>query len=268
VKLPPAFVFVGAGMASALVSVVLLVVNDIFPLASQLLRFAQILFWYGTFFGFALGVGTKLLPSIMGISRVNPAMLHAGHPFLSTSLDEKLKKIQLVYVVLLYASFAVEAFFSSGLGKILRALLLSWIVLFEWRIYLFPKSKGILSKCLWLSSWMFALGSWPAVFWTQYSVHFNHIIFIGALSLMFFAVATRVTLSHGGHDQQLEVKSKALWFMLVLFFIAMITRVTAHMLSDLYVSHLAYAAIAWIIGCLIWACVFLSKVIVRSKCHQ
>ena len=125
--------------------------------------------------------------------------------------------------------------------------------LYHWRIYLLkPLTTGILNRCLWGSAWMVVLGVWPPVLHPSFAVHGAHILFIGALSLMVFAIMTRVSLSHGGHPLTVEKKAKGLWMLLIFLGAALVTRLLAPFVQNYY-SHLAYASIFWIAAAICWS---------------
>ena len=98
----------------------------------------------------------------------------------------------------------------------------------------------------------------------QHFIHGAHILFIGSLSLMIFAIASRVTLAHGGHDLGLEQRSKALLVMMILLCLALVTRLLAPM-SQSYFLHLALASCFWIGSLVAWGSVFLPKIFSRAS---
>jgi uncharacterized protein involved in response to NO len=104
------------------------------------------------------------------------------------------------------------------------------------------------------------IGYIGATFSEVYYIHLMHLFYISGLSLLTLMIATRVTLSHGGHGTQLEIKSKSLKVIIGLFVLAALTRMSAGFIPVLYLSHLFYAASVWIIGMLVWAVVFLPKI--------
>ena len=75
---------------------------------------------------------------------------------------------------------------------------------------------------------------------------------------MILMVASRVTLSHGGHGLELEKTSKTISLTAILILLAAITRISAPWVRS-YESHLVYSALLWIIAVCVWAFVFLPK---------
>lgn len=259
----PSFPLVGFGLFMALIGSLLFLANDLKPLPTATVLFARLLFWYGLFNGLALGIGSQLIPSIMGLVRTvsSPAMptpLNAGDK------NKSKRRAFVLFGFLLFGSFVVEAFSSLFWGRVIRALLVAGIMIGYWKIYRLPRAPGILTTCLWISGWMFLIGQWPAVLFPAYAVHGAHILFIGALSLMIFSVATRVTLSHGGHDRAPEVRSTALTATLLFFLAALILRLLAPFYEG-YFRLLALASALWIGGALSWSVFFFPKIFIRRN---
>jgi uncharacterized protein involved in response to NO len=139
-------------------------------------------------------------------------------------------------------------------------LLFFWELIFSaWKIHKLPKRKAIQAYGLWLSCIFMVLGYLCASFFPTYYVHFMHLFYISGLSLMTIMIASRVTLSHGGHDMAIESKSKAMIAVIFLFILAALTRMSAGFLPSQYLSHLFYAATVWIVGMTVWGVIFLPK---------
>jgi len=81
-----------------------------------------------------------------------------------------------------------------------------------------------------------------------------HVMFMGAFTLLILAVATRVVLSHGGHALAEERRSWPLRLGITASVIAMSARVWAvfAVSPQSYFSHLAWAAVLWTVGMVIW----------------
>jgi uncharacterized protein involved in response to NO len=258
---PPSFVLVGFGLGFGLLGAGILCVHDMVTLPSGLALFGRQLFVYGMFYGLVLGIGSQLLPRIMG-TRSN-VLLQLGPTHMNPAARDAKKTGRFLIVgILLVASFVLEAWLSPQAGWLLRSIVVSVVVVVAWQVYRLPAPRGVLPWCLWVSAWMLVLGGWPGAIAPSFHVHGIHVLFIGSLSLMIFSVATRVVLSHGGHDQRLELNSKALIAMLVCLIIAMATRVAAPWIGQ-YFSHLAYASIMWIAASLFWSAIFLPRLFRR-----
>lgn len=244
---PPAFMIVGVSLVGTFLGLIGLIVSDLFSLSFEIRNLSRTLALYSFTEGSILGVGTHLIPMILGLAQ----------PFNLQETSFKKKKIRFFGFVsfIFFGSFFIEALINPVIGRLLRALLITGVVVSQWRIYKKPQTKGVLSWCLWASSWMFVLGEWPGALFPNYHLHGIHVLFIGSVSLMIFAIATRVTVAHGGHDPQLQIKSKALATLFVFFTLALITRLVAPFITN-YISHLAYAAFFWILAVLTWGLQF------------
>lgn len=88
-----------------------------------------------------------------------------------------------------------------------------------------------------------------------------HLLFIGSFSMITFAVATRVTLAHGSYSTDLEMKSKALWFVLSFLSLGIVSRVLYGFSEGLWKkSFLHLAATFWILAVICWCYSFLVKI--------
>jgi uncharacterized protein involved in response to NO len=96
----------------------------------------------------------------------------------------------------------------------------------------------------------------------KYSAHLAHIYLIGGLSLLVLSIMTRVILSHGGFDMSVEKNSNVFYWFLALCITAALTRGFVFLFPSLTVSHLAYAAILYILSLILWSLRF-GKLIFR-----
>ncbi|OGQ04281.1 MAG: hypothetical protein A2W61_02930 [Deltaproteobacteria bacterium RIFCSPLOWO2_01_44_7] len=258
---PPSFVLVGFGIFLVLLATFLLLLQAL--LDQPLAFFSQQFLWHGFPLFLILGIGTRLIPFILGTTPKVVTPLQAPTPFSTSSLDKKGILRFGIYGLLILLSFPLETSVSLVAGKILRAGVVTFILFTHWRIYLLPRTKAILGWALWISAWMLVVGSWLPALLPTYAVHAAHIYFIGTVSLMIFAVATRVVVSHGKHDSSLEIRSKALLAMLIFFVLALVIRFTAPW-SGNYFSHLAFASFFWLAAVFSWSVVFLKKVLIKK----
>ena len=114
--------------------------------------------------------------------------------------------------------------------------------------------RTTLSWGVWMAHWFLIAGLWLVALFPNQAVAYFHVLFIGAFSLLIFTVGTRVVLSHGGHSLAEEKRSTPLRVGIATTVIAMSARVFAAFASseDSYFSHLAWAAVLWIGGMLVW----------------
>lgn len=253
---PASFVFVAAGLFSAIAGSALLLVRHFTELQAATVFMGRTLFLYGPFLGFIIGIGTKLIPSILGLIPMQPGQ---PTPLSLTPREWTQLRFFIPGAALFLASFWIECQIDRQAGQGVRALVLSWIIFTRWKIYRLPATKGILALCLYVSSWALVIGLWAGVLFPNYAIHGAHVLFIGSVSLMIFSIATRVSLAHGGHGLGLEKNSKALWAVLILLLLALASRLAAPFTPG-YALHLAVASSLWIAAALCWLAVFLKKI--------
>lgn len=258
---PPSFILIAFGLVGSLLAHVYLLISSHYQFDPFLLALARLFLNYGLVLCLVLGVGTQLIPALLGLKKTGLSNIQEGQ---KNKFDgEKIVVFSLLGVILLISFFMEAAGFLQQ-GRCLRASLILVLVLNQWHIYHIPKITGIFSWCLWISAWMFVIGPWPGVFWPHYAIHGAHILFIGSVSLMIFTVATRVTLSHGNHNSTPEKRSASLTVMLIVFCLSLLARLSVP-LTNHYFEHLAYAGALWILAALIWCAGFLRKIFYRNK---
>lgn len=99
--------------------------------------------------------------------------------------------------------------------------------------------------------------------WLQPSMFITwfHLLFMGCFGLITFAVATRVTLAHGSYSTDLEMKSPALWCLVVFLALGIVSRILYGFSSGLWkTSYLHFAATFWILAVASWCWTFLPKI--------
>lgn len=250
-KNPPAsFLFIGVGIISGLIGSSVLFLNKFNFIPFNLFSLGRLFIVQGYVLSFVLGIGSRLIPSLLGFAPP-PDQAQKGLTV----------KIYLLLSLFFIMSYIVESFLSAYIGMILRDFIIIFIAFASWKIFRLPKRKAIHAYGLWLSCWLLVLGHTGASLFLEYKIHFMHLFYIGGLSLMTILIATRVTLSHGGHDVRMEVKSKALFTIIALFLTAAVIRFIAGFWSDEYQSYLLYAAVMWLFGLITWGVFFIPKVL-------
>ncbi len=227
---PPGFIFLPIGLLSGILGV-----------------FSKSLVTEGALLAFVFGIGSKLIPALLGHSK--PILVQLG----SSQKDRSL-----LYFCIEASVFLAGIIFHFGLaphwGDFCWAVAGTVTGLRVWGIIHRPKIFGVLAYLLWTSAWILILSLWALFFFPHYRIHFLHGVYIGGMTLMTLCVATRVVLAHGGYDLRLERSSRLLLVVGILCVVAVITRISVVFLSpDLYFSHLAYASTALILAFLFWA---------------
>ncbi len=203
------------------------------------------LHYEGAIASIILGVGSRLIPGILG---------HVEIVQTQRSLYERpvsiFKTIPAHFILLIFG-FIGSYFLSENLGNIIRAIVVLIIGVFYWRLYQLPKIKTSLTRCIWFSAWMIVISFVAKVLWIDGAIHLSHSFFINGIVLLSLLISTRVLQSHGPKLPELENK-KLLYIVTAFIFIAAATRVSAFVLPDMYLSHLAYSAIMLVAGVVIW----------------
>lgn len=245
---PHTFVFVGAGLLLWFFTNIILGFQDLLP--QVLILPFQKLFSTGIVMCFVMGVGGRLLPSIFGFDEIvlNQKTIYEQPKSFWTVIPGDISAC----VFLFLSSYFGEPFFGLAITSFIRLGVASYIAYRYWGIGKAPKRKSVLSWSLWISAWSLILGLSLPIIWRGFDTHSEHVIFVSGFSLMTLMVATRVTLAHGNEGLRWELRSKTLIVIAVLLLLSMITRVTAVLMPQIYLTHLAYAAILWVGAAIIW----------------
>lgn len=202
-----------------------------------------------------LGVGIFLVPNLLGRPTCTPPVtIGVRDPNAKPLPYWRLVPAPLwVVSFLLLASFFIEVWLSAPAAQALRAGVLSLVCFHDWKIHKLPAVRSTMSWGLWISCWLLLIGLWLPVAFPSYDLHARHLAYVGGFGLMILAVATRVTLAHGGHDLTLEKSSRLFKIAVGLVILAAATRGVARLLPEAaYWSHLLFAAWSWTIGLLLW----------------
>lgn len=211
----------------------------------------------GAILAFILGIGSKLIPGILGHSEVlSPANF----------LKEKKHYLKTVpsYFYLLMTLYVLSFLIELQYGNWLRFLIVIFISMKFWKLYLLPPTKTALTYSIWLSAWLILLSVLLKALWLEGFIHAGHSFFINGIVLLSILVATRVLVAHGPMKKELE-DSK--WLYVITFFVvlAAATRVSAFLMSESYYRHLAYSSFSLGLGIIIWSVLYLKFVRIFPK---
>lgn len=253
---PDSFLFVGFGIGMGLIGSAVLALSEVINVRSELYSVARLFILQGYVLSLVLGVGSRLIPALLGWAP------------LPTEMAKNKPRILLfvVLAVLFLVSFVLEGFQWTGPSQALRAMVISFLAFTFWKLQKLPQRRGVQSWWLWISAWTLLLGQWSLLLFPDFRIHILHVVLISGLALMTFMIASRVILSHGKHNMEWEKNSKGLFFGALLVFFAGLTRLSAGFAPQIYQSHLLYAAYTWVLGLVIWGILFLPKTLrVKSK---
>lgn len=224
-----------------------------------------LLFYYSISF-IVLGAGSRIAVTIQ-------ASDHADKNNWRRSLEENQSEPLMVTALLFAAAMLEIAGILMGedrAGTLVRTgALLSFSAVFYWLLLRFRVYRNsfrrAVSTGLWISLWMILAGLAARFLTGLSSVHWVHLFFVGGLSLLTFSVMTRVILSHGKWDLNLENRSFLLWLPIGLLVLAAATRASAHLLPASYMNHLGYGAFLFVLALLLWLARFMGFLIRHNK---
>lgn len=202
------------------------------------------LHYEGSIAAIILGVGSRLIPGILGHSEIvqtQRSRYENEKPFLLT--------IPLHFIVLI--AFFVGSYFFESYGIIARAIVVTLIGIFYWKLIYFPKIRSALTWNIWLSCWLILMSFILKASWSAGMIHASHSFFINGIVLLTLLIATRVLQSHGPKDSALE-NLKILYVISFLIILAAATRVSAFLMPDQYLKHLGYSSIVLSLAVGLW----------------
>lgn len=203
------------------------------------------LFYLNLILGLCVGVGAKLIPMILRLGC-------SGKYFAG--------EFWIVGTLLTLCCF-IESFWSESYGSFLRSLLILIAFFRYWKAHHFVgfnSSVALGTRVSALSILLGTLGTW---LFPSYRLEALHLLYVSGFGLLTIMVASRIILSHSGHDLQLEFKNWFIKLPMGLILLAAVTRVSALFVSGGYERHLAYAALSFLVGCLLWSYFFLPKLL-------
>lgn len=203
------------------------------------------LHYEGSIVAIILGVGSRLIPGILGhVEIVRAQRVRYETP------DPILKTVPL-HFFLSIALFVGSYFLLDFYGSIIRAVVVGAIGLGYWRLYTLPRERTALTWNIWFSGYLIVFSFILKAIWEEGTIHASHGLFISGIVLIGLLIATRVVQSHGPNDKTLE-NWKGLYWMTGLMILAAATRVTAFLMPDGYFRHLGYSSLVLTIAVLVW----------------
>lgn len=211
----------------------------------------------GAILAFILGIGSKLIPGILGHTEVlSPTNFLKEKKHYLKTVPSYFYGLMILYVL----SFLIELQY----GNWLRFIIVLFISMKFWKLYLLPPTKTALTVSIWFSAWLILLSVLLKALWLEGFIHAGHSFFINGIVLLSILVGTRVLVAHGPMKKELE-NSK--WLYVITFFIvlAAATRVSAFLMSESYYRHLAYSSFSLGLGIIIWSVLYLKFVTIFPK---
>jgi uncharacterized protein involved in response to NO len=252
---PPAtFVLIGLGLLAGAAGALLMsgVAIDLIPASWDLL--GKRLLTEGMVMLLVLGVGGFLGPRLLGFAPAPTQQTISSASSVSSVVESSIAGLVIL------ASIVAEYGFDQPRMAYVRAFVVSTVLTRSLQLWKVPIAKTTVARTIWIADWMIAIGVWVVAAAPRYRADFLHILFVGGFSLVILAVATRVTLSHGGHNLAQEQRSWPLRIAVTLALIATLARLGAPFAATSYFSHLAWAAVLWMTGVLWWSVFILRRI--------
>jgi uncharacterized protein involved in response to NO len=234
---PYSFVFIFAGLLLWIISALMgiFTVSDAF----------KNLHYEGSIAAIILGVGSRLVPGILGhveIVQTQRAHYETDKPFLLT--------VPLHFYAMIFF-FVMSYFLTDPAGITIRASIVVLVGFFYWKLHHAPKERTALTWNIWFSCWLILLSFILKIFWQDGMIHASHAFFFCGLVLLTLLIATRVLQSHGPKDKGLE-NLKVLYAVTFLILLAGATRVSAILMPEYYFRHLGYSSIILCLAVILW----------------
>ena len=259
VQPPLEFVWIPMGIFHGLVGVAAISMIHSGVVSKAWYSSMKMLLEQGFIFCIVIGVGGFLAPRLMGTFRMlnKPGQL-PNDPAL-VSFRNKILRFHLLAGMLFFSSFFLNKY-QPVLAYGLRAFVVTAEYLWTCSYLRWPKVPDLMAKLVWLSLLMVVLGSWAIVVFPMYRTAMLHIVFIGGYSLMIFAVASMVVLSHGGQPDQARKPLILFW----LSGFAMLTSVGFRLLAAIYPEKyflfLSASSFIWLIAAIYWVVFSIPKI--------
>jgi uncharacterized protein involved in response to NO len=251
---PETFVLVGLGLISGLIGSIINagIAGEIVQPGLDLV--GRRLMTEGMVLLLVLGVGGFLAPRLLGFAQlpnfqqIGKASGPAGPPLSVT----RRQSVFGIAGLILVGSIIVEYGFKVPVLAWVRAAVATLVVFVNVQPWRAPAVRTTLAWCVWAAHWFFVAGVWLVALLPKYRPDFLHVLFMGSFTLLILAVGTRVALSHGGHGLTEERRSWPLRIGITTGLIALLARLGAPFAPNTYFDHLAWAAVLWIGGIVLW----------------
>lgn len=250
---PVSFSFVGLGLVMWLLSNFYFFLSSLGIINQSFNWIFQPIFSHGAILSLILGIGSRLLPALMGWQEVLPA----------SASDPRQKK----FFLGMTAAFLLTYFLvlPAQLHLIIRTGIVLFIAIRYWKLLRFPKARNYFNWNLWLCGWCLLLA--VGFLWVEdgRAVHFLHLLLVGGFAWLTLLISLHVKWAHQ-ENPNFQMKSSKLFLLFaVLVFMAMLTRVTAVFWPHIYLRHLAYAAITLLLAIAMWAWLFFRPLVEAGR---
>lgn len=261
-KPPVELIWIPVAILHAFVGTIILLLVEWQVVPGTMSKIGRPMMEQGFLMSVVLGIGGFLIPRILGTHQTQTS----GGCCESCACSAKKVSATLKALVfhsacagLLFVSFWLLGLELSALSYALQASVATLEFFWTRTLLRYPRDVGFYGKLAWASCWMIVVGLWGAAIFPKYNIEMLHITFLGGFSLMTFAIATMVILSHGGQAEQLKKPLWVLWVILLAIGVTLLKRLSVIFFPESYFQLLGMASTAWIIGAVAWLIFVLPK---------
>lgn len=242
VQIPASFSWVILGILSGFTGILAYALMPFWEPLQSFIFLYRSLFLRGFLTGLLIGIGGRLIPVLTNIGDgvTKSESSYKSHNFCSL----------VFFISLIFENTwsGLESFFLA-----IQSLAIFYEVVSIWKLYKLP-TKSARSIGLWFATWNLVLGMLLAAVFYSYKIHFMHFAFVGGFAMATLAVASHVKVAHLNFNTQKLIRFWPLGLILLLVWIAAITRIAAPFSS--YLNHLVYSASTLCLALLIWSLTF------------
>ena len=232
--------FILASFLAGFIGVSIQLIERFISVDASLSLLGHSLYFDAMFWILLFGIGIKFFPMLTGAAA---PVYHAKRRSLLTKDQYESNTLWFSVAFLGLMSFVLPA-----IGLWMRALLILFMAYEGWGIFEKPLRKGFITTFLKIFLFTIVAAHFIFPFYSGFLVHVYHVVFVAGFLSITMMVESRVLLSHEQKDIVVEQKSPWILTAFILFYISMITRVTAVFISGSYVHHLQYASLAAVAG--------------------
>lgn len=264
---PPSFIFVGFGILSAVLGAISFIFADFNLIGSFLIRLGKVLFYKSLVLSMIIGVGSRLIPALTGWAELPKFQIETiRDKFTQTKkIIMPVEPFWVAQLIGFICAVLLDAFQILTVSGLIFSIVFSSIAIRIFKIHKLPNVKTPFAFSIWISCHSILWSLWLYTFFTKYSVHILHLLFIGGYGLITLLIASRVVNAHGGYNVARTESKKIYYFITALAIIAALTRVLAFFVPRLYVTHLDYASYTWILCIIVWCIYFFKKIFIENK---
>jgi len=241
---PQELVWIPIAILHGLLGTLLMILGQTKILPSWAILIGKPMMEQGFLLCIVMGVGGFLAPRLMGTYRLS----------LTQDIRSERMCCYFLFGSLLFISFFLEGLNWSRWGYLLRGLVVATVFRLTRSLVVQPEVKDLYVRLVWISVWMIIIGFWGVALWPAYRITMLHLAYIGGFSLLTFAIATMVILSHAGEGERLHTPIWILWIVALGISLALLKRAAVVMFPDAYFKFLGMSATIWCLTAFGWLC--------------